>query len=84
LAGDSFLNEGGSMIILKDAEFRHNAEGQRVVEATLYADSLSGLPTECADIDGLLEDDVLDAGSTALNMTTGDIAMFDGTSWNNW
>lgn len=72
------------MIILKDADTRHNAEGKRLVTATLYADSLSGLPTECSEIEGLLDDDILDAGSTALDMTTGDIAMFDGTSWNNW
>lgn len=71
-------------VILKDAEYRHNSEGIREVEATLYADSLSGLPTEASDIDGLLPDDVLAAGSTALEMSTGALAMFDGSSWAQW
>ena len=71
-------------IILKDAEYRHNSEGIREVEATIYADSLSGLPTDCSEIKGLLADDVLAAGSTALNMNTGEVAMFNGTAWVNW
>lgn len=50
----------------------------------LYTDTLSDLPTEAADIDGLLPTDVLDYGSLAINMTTGKVAMFDGTSWNQW
>lgn len=71
-------------VILKEAKFRHNEEGARLVEVSLYVDSLTGLPTDASDIDGLLDDDVLDAGSTAVEMATGSIAMFDGTSWNNW
>jgi hypothetical protein len=71
-------------IILKDAEYRHKADGVREVEATLYADSLSGLPTDASEIEGLFEDDELAPGSTALNMNTGEVAMFNGTSWVNW
>lgn len=72
------------MIELKKANYRRNGDGQRVVEATLYTKSLENLPTSAADIDGLLPDDVIDSGSIALDMTTGKVAMFDGTSWNIW
>jgi len=71
-------------VILKDATFRHRADGKRLVEATLYVDSLSSLPTSAGDIEGLLDDDVLDAGSTAVNMNSGAISMFNGTSWSAW
>lgn len=72
------------MLILKDFESRHDKEGNRIVEVTLYTDSLSGLPTSAADIEGLLETDILGEGSIALDVTSGSVAMFDGTSWNNW
>ena len=72
------------MIELKKANYRRNGDGQRVVEATLYTKSLENLPTSAADIDGLLPDDVLDAGSIALDMTTGKVSMYDGNVWNNW
>lgn len=72
------------MIELKNATYRRNGDGQRVVEATLYTKTLENLPTSAADIDGLLPDDVLDSGSIAVNMITGKVAMFDGTSWNIW
>ena len=71
-------------IVLKDAEFRHNSDGERVVTATLYADSLTNLPTDASDIDGLMEDDVLASGSTAIDMTSGAVAMYDGSSWSAW
>ena len=71
-------------VILKDAKFRHDDEGKRLVEATLYVDSLTGLPTDASEIDGLLDDDVLDAGTNAVEMATGSVAMFNGTSGNNW
>lgn len=72
------------MVKLKNANFRHNEDGERLAEVMLYTDTLSDLPTEAADIDGLLDDDVLDYGSLAINMTTGKVAMFDGTAWNQW
>ena len=72
------------MIELKKANYRRNGDGQRVVEATLYTKQLENLPTSAADIDGLLPDDVLDAGSIALDMTTGKVSMYDGNVWNNW
>ena len=71
-------------VVLKDAEFRHKATGERVVTATLYADSLSNLPTDASDIEGLMEDDILADGSTAIDMTSGAIAMYDGSAWNAW
>lgn len=72
------------MLRLKEANYRHDAEGNRLAEVTLHADSLDNLPTDAADIEGLLADDVLDEGSVALNVTSGGVAMFDGTSWNQW
>lgn len=72
------------MVILKEAEYRHDAEGKRIAEVTLHTDDLSTLPTDAADIEGLLEDDVLGEGSVALDVTSGSISMFDGTQWNNW
>ena len=71
-------------VILKKANFRHNDEGTRMVEVTLYADSLTGLPTDASEIEGLLADDELDAGSITVDMSSGSVAMYDGTSWNNW
>lgn len=71
-------------VILKDAEYRHTEEKKRLVEVTLYADSLSGLPTDAGDISGLLPDDELAAGSTALNMNTGGVAMYNGQQWVEW
>lgn len=71
-------------VVLKDAEFRHSRTNERLVKATLYADSLANLPTDAGDIEGLLEDDVLAEGSTALDMTSGAVAMYDGSSWNAW
>lgn len=71
-------------VILKDAEFRHSADGKRLVTATLYVDSLSNLPTDAADIGGLLADDELASGSTAINMNSGAVSMFNGTSWSAW
>lgn len=72
------------MVTLKNFEPRHNSEGKRIVEVILYVDSLDNLPTEASEIDGLLPDDELDDGSIALDMTTGKVAMYDGTSWNQW
>ena len=71
-------------VILKNAKFRHNAEGTRMAEITLFVDSLTGLPTEASDIEGLKDDDELDAGSIAVDMTSGNVSMYNGTSWNNW
>lgn len=71
-------------VILKDADFRHETTEKRVVTATLYADSLSQLPTDASDIEGLLPTDELAAGSTAINMNSGAVAMFNGTSWSAW
>lgn len=72
-------------VILKDADFRHKADGTRVVTATLYVDSVSELPTDAGDIDGLLPDDELAAGSTAVNMTSGTVAMFTSAgTWSVW
>lgn len=71
-------------VILKDANFRHDADGKRLVEATIYADSLSELPTDASEIPGCLPDDELAAGSTAINMNSGAVAMFNGTSWSAW
>lgn len=72
------------MLSLKDAEYRHDLDGKRVVEILLYTDDLSTLPTNPADIPGIEKDDILDEGSKAVNMETGDVAMFDGTKWNIW
>lgn len=72
------------MLILKDYESRHDKEGNRIVEVTLHTDSLSGLPTSAADIEGLLETDILGEGSIALDVTSGSVAMFDGTQWRVW
>ena len=72
------------MVTLKNAEFRHNDEGQRVAEIILYTDSLDNLPTEASDIEGLLDDDVIDDGSIALDMTNGKVAMFTGEEWCAW
>lgn len=73
------------MVKLKSAEYkRRDGQGNRVVEVVLYADSLNNLPTSATDIDGLLPNDVLDAGSIAVDMTTGKTSMYDGSTWNNW
>ena len=72
------------MIELKNATFRHGVNGERIADVVLYTKSLDNLPTDASDIEGLLDDDVLDIGSIALDMTTGHAAMFDGTSWNQW
>lgn len=71
-------------VILKKANFRHNEEGTRLAEVTLFVDSLTGLPTDASDIAGLKDDDELDAGSIAVDMTSGNVSMYDGSSWNNW
>ena len=75
---------GKNMIELKNANFRHGADGKRIADVVLYTKSLDNLPTDASDIEGLLADDVLDIGSIALDMTTGHAAMFDGTDWNKW
>lgn len=73
------------MVAIKEAEYRHRPDGSRVVTVTLYTDNLSTLPTSAADIDGLSPDDIIDEGSIALNMETGDIAMFSADdSWHIW
>lgn len=72
------------MVTLKNFEPRHDSEGKRIVEVTLYVDSLDNLPTEASDIDGLLPDDELDEGSIALDMTNGKVAMFTGEEWCAW
>ena len=73
------------MVALKDAEYRHRQDGSRVVTVTLYTDNLSTLPTSAADIDGLSPDDIIDEGSVALDMNTGDIAMFGSDdAWHLW
>lgn len=73
------------MVALKEAEYRHRADGSRVVTVTLYTDNLDTLPTSAADIDGLSPDDIIDEGSIALDMNAGGISMFgaDGT-WHKW
>lgn len=72
------------MIELKNVNFRHSPEGVRIADVVLYTKSLDNLPTDAADIEGLLADDVLDSGSIALDMTTGKAAMYDGSDWNVW
>lgn len=72
------------MVILKSANYKRDGQGNRVVEVVLYTNSLDNLPTSAEDIEGLLPDDVLDAGSTALDMTTGKVSMYDGSAWHNW
>ena len=72
------------MLSLKNAEYRHDIDGKRVVEIMLYTDDLPTLPTNPAEIPGIENDDIVADGSTALNMQTGDVAMFDGTAWNIW
>lgn len=73
------------MVALKEAEYRHRQDGSRVVTVTLYTDNLSTLPTSAANIDGLSPDDIIDEGSIALNMETGDVAMFSGDdNWHIW
>ena len=73
------------MVALKEAEYRHRADGSRVVTVTLYTDNLSTLPTSAADIEGLSQNDIIDEGSTALDMNTGDIAMFGADDqWHKW
>jgi len=72
-------------VILKDADYRHKPDGTRVVTATLYVDSISELPTDASDIPGCLPDDELAAGSTAVNMTSGAVAMFTSAgTWSAW
>ena len=63
-------------VILRDTNFRHKEDGTRMAEILLYSNGLSGLPTSAADIDGLLPDDEIADGSKALDMNTGDVAMF--------
>lgn len=73
------------MVALKEAEYRHRADGSRVVTVTLYTDNLDTLPTSAADIDGMSPSDIIDEGSIALNMETGDIAMFSSDDqWKIW
>lgn len=72
------------MLSLKEAEYRHDTEGKRVVNITVYTDNLSGMPTNPADIPGIENDDVIDNGSVALDVNTGDIAMYNGISWSQW
>ena len=73
------------MVALKEAEYRHRADGSRVVTVTLYTDNLDTLPTSAADIDGLSPSDIIDEGSTALDMNTGDVAMFGADDqWHKW
>ncbi len=72
------------MLKLKETYYRHTPEGTRLAEITLHVDSLSNLPTDAADVPGLLADDVIDEGSVALDVTSGDIAMFDSEKWNLW
>lgn len=72
------------MVELKNANFRHNAEGKRLAEVVIYTNTLDNLPTDAADIGGLLADDIIDSGSIALDMTTGKAAMYDGSDWNQW
>lgn len=73
------------MVALKEAEYRHRADGTRVVTVTLYTDDLSSLPTSAADIDGLTATDIIDEGSTALDVNTGDVSMFGfDDEWHPW
>lgn len=73
------------MVAIKEAEYRHRADGTRVVTVTLYTDNLSTLPTSAAEIEGLSPNDIIDEGSTALDMNTGDVAMFSADDqWHKW
>lgn len=73
------------MVALKEAEYKHRQDGSRVVTITVYTDDLSTVPTSAADIDGLSPDDIIDEGSVALDMNTGDVAMFGADDlWHIW
>lgn len=73
------------MVALKGAEYRRREDGKRVVTIDVRTDDLSTLPTSAEDIEGLSPDDIIDEGSIAQDVNTGDVAMygFDG-QWHIW
>lgn len=73
------------MFALKGAEYRHRENGARVVTIDVITDDLSTLPTRAADIKGLSPDDIIDEGSIAQNVNTGDVAMYGfDDQWHIW